>query len=342
MIEFDSKMDALTELPNFMRFFTDDFHQVYGEYGCILYFKIKPLRVMNKKYGRHIGDEVFRQFGVYLNEQVEETYYRSEGNGFSIIYKEADDRKAKIHCEALRRLAMKHFKKTGAEEGFFFSMIMPYTEPIRSIADYYLLFHDVYMKEFNAADSKELMHHLLQKLSYRVNDAIGNYHEVRAFALHDDISDLQNAKHAMIYLNHLKKGQHTYALLFLDGDSLSRFNEISYDFGNQVIRSIGTTLKHHMRGQDRVFRWLSGDEFLVVVNDVSLEEAYDIAERLRIAIPENCLSYEKPVTVSVGVAHCPTDGTKVDDILTKTELANKAAKNAGKNCTFLYKEIKTE
>lgn len=324
-------IDELTGLPNFMKFFTDDFAQVYGNHGHILYMKFKGIKRINEVYGYNVTDEIFKTIATYMKANVFQTHYRNEGNGFTIIFNGQGLEEACGHEEALKSTVAEKLKTMNIEGASLFTLIMPYTAPILSIADYYQLFHDTYLKELELSDGKALMHYLLEKLSFRVNDMISKYTNVRDFALYDEVSNLPNSKSARMYLDEINEACPNYALLFIDGDSLGQFNELSYEHGNTAIREIASVIASSLRKSDKVFRWLSGDEFIVVAKDISCEEVKLLADRIRENVERHCASMIFPATVSIGISMFPVDGGDVHTIISNAEIANKNAKALGKN-----------
>lgn len=72
-----------------------------------------------------------------------------------------------------------------------------------------------------------------------------------------------------------------------------------------MIEGLSKIISSSIRENDKVFRWLSGDEFLVILGDTELEEALNIAERVRYSVEQNTKDWKYPITISVGVANCP-------------------------------------
>jgi diguanylate cyclase (GGDEF)-like protein len=116
----------------------------------------------------------------------------------------------------------------------------------------------------------------------------------------------------------------------IDGDNLKAYNEYGYQRGNEMIRDLGELLTAVVRPVDRVARWLSGDEYLVLLPGADLTIARNVGERLRAAV-ENGTRRWLPVTVSVGAASCPRDATTAAELLATVEERGLASKRAGKN-----------
>jgi len=97
-----------------------------------------------------------------------------------------------------------------------------------------------------------------------------------------------------------------FSIILLDADRFKHVNDTyGHDTGDLVLRWLAQTLQSALRVQDIVARW-GGEEFLILLPDTSLEEALEIAERLR-AIIANTPIPDTPsplkVTFSGGVAN---------------------------------------
>ena len=111
-------------------------------------------------------------------------------------------------------------------------------------------------------------------------------------------------------------GPAAFALLMLDLDGFKSFNDgRGHPAGDRLLRQLADALPIHVRPQDRVFRY-GGDEFAVLLLDVSRGEARVIADRLAGAVDEIGAAEEGPhVTVSIGVAASPADGISKDELV---------------------------
>lgn len=334
----DHFIDERTGLPNFIAFFTADYNEIYGDYGTLLRFRVKSLRILNNEYGRSYADELLKRMGGEISKLEDVVAYRNEGNEFLLVYKEQDETKAIEHETFLKSLIDTYKAERQVEEGTYYAAIASYDKTFRSMADYYRLFYESYIDEEQETDGKVLMHKVLSKMSYRINDIISEYEDARSFAFYDEISCLPNSKSARHYLEDLEVSYDSFTILFIDGDSLKKFNDISYDEGNNAIKRIAKIIQTSIRKSDKVFRWLSGDEFIVVAKDISLNETSLLAERIRKNVQDAFIKKDIRATVSLGISIYPDDGATVDSVIDKAEKANKRAKDKGKNCYVYYSE----
>jgi diguanylate cyclase (GGDEF)-like protein len=151
----------------------------------------------------------------------------------------------------------------------------------------------------------------------------------------DPITQLPNSIAAERELEHTiqqaERGQDPFAILFIDGDNLRYYNDISYSTGDDMLRRLAELLTHHLRPGDFIARWRVGDEFLVLLPATRGNVAFVVAERLRSAVETISKSWEIPITISIGIACYPSNGETVGELLANVEKAAKASKNNGKN-----------
>ena len=129
-----------------------------------------------------------------------------------------------------------------------------------------------------------------------------------------------------------KDGQ--YAVLLLDVDRFKLVNDsLGNASGDQLLVQIGQRIKTCLR-QDDVLGRVGGDEFAVLLDDVTgEEEACSVASRIQqaLAISFNLLGQEVYTTMSIGIAvGADHGGDTVSDILRDAETAMHRAKDCGK------------
>lgn len=132
----------------------------------------------------------------------------------------------------------------------------------------------------------------------------------------------------------------TGVLLFLDLDDFKQINDSKgHAFGDKVLRTVAEKIKSCVRSTDVVGR-IGGDEFIVFLNGISgRNAALKKAEEIDRKIQNSCIGY--PVTVSIGIAQFPEDGSEYDVLIKRADQALYYSKNKGKNrYTFYDKKTK--
>lgn len=143
----------------------------------------------------------------------------------------------------------------------------------------------------------------------------------RASLEKDALKEVRRAKAAGSYLS----------VLFCDMDRLKRINdELGHDAGDRVLRHVGVALKRGLRAQDLIGRY-GGDEFVVVLPNLTRETAFDRADALvaSIAALNESLPDDLDIGLSVGIATFPFDAADYPTLVKVADQAMYLAKNAG-------------
>ncbi len=123
------------------------------------------------------------------------------------------------------------------------------------------------------------------------------------------------------------------ALMLVDIDHFKEVNDrFGHGAGDHVLQRVAMALTGHRRNTDIAFRY-GGDEFIVLLNNTSGQEASKVADRLHQRI-DNLDLEVGPISVSIGIA--TTDGYGIVEFPALRELADQAlyrAKSAGRHQT---------
>jgi diguanylate cyclase (GGDEF)-like protein len=128
----------------------------------------------------------------------------------------------------------------------------------------------------------------------------------------------------------------TRAVLMIDVDHFKRFNDYSgHPEGDRCLRSIATALGKTLRSTDDLLVRYGGEEFAVVLSQISREETLALAERLRVAVsrlkvPHPGLGGDAVVSVSIGVHYGPASGNFAEKLNSADRMLY-VAKQAGRN-----------
>lgn len=133
-------------------------------------------------------------------------------------------------------------------------------------------------------------------------------HQLQHLASTDPMTGLLNRTHLDAQLNRVgTRG----AIALLDLDHFKRFNdEHGHLAGDRVLIDFATTLRSGSRAGDAVFRY-GGEEFLVVMSDISPQDAAGVLERLR----TDWAGHGSGLTFSVGIARSGASAVRDADSL---------------------------
>ena len=128
------------------------------------------------------------------------------------------------------------------------------------------------------------------------------------------------------------------SLVMLDIDDFKIYNDkLGHQAGDKILRELANLLKNQSRKMDYVCRY-GGEEFTIILPLTDKKMALVIAERLRENIEKYPFIHEeilpqKKLTVSLGVATFPPDGSTPSELIAISDKALYQAKHKGKNTT---------
>jgi diguanylate cyclase (GGDEF)-like protein len=130
------------------------------------------------------------------------------------------------------------------------------------------------------------------------------------------------------------KATTTISALLIDIDRFKNINDTKgHPAGDEVLRVVGQRLRAAIRTEDSVGRY-GGEEFLVLMTDVELDEVLRMAERIRTNLASAPVEFEQhaiELTCSVGVA-IGGIGEQIDSLISRADQALYRAKAKGRNC----------
>lgn len=119
---------------------------------------------------------------------------------------------------------------------------------------------------------------------------------------------------------------------------LDNFKDINHSLGHAVgdiaLKEVARRLGESVKGFDHLSR-VGGDEFMVLMPRVPVEEVHRIAERLRLAISSTAIPISTGTltfSASLAVIMLTLESTSIDELLTRTHLVLLRSKELGGNC----------
>lgn len=157
-------------------------------------------------------------------------------------------------------------------------------------------------------------------------------------AMVDPLTGLYNRRYAEQYLSKAiaraaDTGRDLYVMM-LDLDKFKLLNDRhGHAAGDAVLKSVAERLQGNLRGLDLVAR-VGGEEFLVVIADISKERALDIAQRIRSVIGESGFDIgdtQVSVTISIGIARADPRKCNEAGLLAAADRALYNSKDQGRD-----------
>jgi diguanylate cyclase (GGDEF)-like protein len=162
---------------------------------------------------------------------------------------------------------------------------------------------------------------------------------LRHQAIHDPLTELFNRRYLVETLDRellrAQRKKSPLAVMMLDLDHFKGFNDTyGHEAGDCLLQILGKFLKSRIRGGDIACRY-GGEEFVLILPEVSLDVALMRAEEFRQEVSHLQMNYRggrlENITISLGVAVFPKDGTTTDDLIKAADEAMYRAKATGRN-----------
>lgn len=129
--------------------------------------------------------------------------------------------------------------------------------------------------------------------------------------------------------------------IMTDIDHFKNFNDLyGHAVGDQVIRTVATNIERQLRQEDLLCRY-GGEEFCIILFDVTTDTAFAIAERIRYSLESHGNSAVRSaevhqITSSFGIASIADGAGTVEHLIEQADSALYASKANGRNRTTIW------
>ncbi|PCJ29819.1 MAG: PleD family two-component system response regulator [Rickettsiales bacterium] len=158
----------------------------------------------------------------------------------------------------------------------------------------------------------------------------------------DGLTGVFNRRYFDIHIKHLvqlaQNSRHDICMMMFDLDDFKKVNDTyGHQAGDAILREFSKSLKSSFRATDLVARY-GGEEFIVLLSDVGIKKATQIAEKTRAAIAKIDFTIPGETKTlkqftSIGVAKFnPNDS--IESFIRRVDKALYNAKESGKNCVI--------
>lgn len=155
--------------------------------------------------------------------------------------------------------------------------------------------------------------------------------QLRLDANTDPLTGANNRRAFQTALKELAIEKSMFSVLSLDIDYFKRINDTyGHAVGDDVLKQQVQIMRRFSRSSDMVAR-TGGEEFVLLLKGTPLDNAFLIAERLRLAIFEEEFDVVGHITVSIGVVTWIEDSVSIEETLSLVDKALYKAKIQGRN-----------
>ena len=166
----------------------------------------------------------------------------------------------------------------------------------------------------------------------------GRTRKMQRLAMTDELTGIHNRRQIQAkgrkWFAQARASGKPLCVLLLDIDHFKRVNDrLGHQVGDRVLTAVAQCIEEQVRSLDRVGR-NGGEEFLVLLPDTGLEEAAEVAERVRLAVSRLVIEgvpADHPIHVSIGCAEYRAEDDNLGELIRRADEAMYAAKLAGRN-----------
>ncbi len=167
--------------------------------------------------------------------------------------------------------------------------------------------------------------------------------ELEALATQDPLTGVNNRRALLQRLAsdfaRAMREDRPLSVIMVDIDHFKSINDtFGHVVGDDCIRVVANTLAAHCREYDLVGRY-GGEEFVVVLPDLTAKQAHEVAERMRLQIADAAESEDLPLqamTASLGVACTDSMPDDYMALIDHADQALYAAKQGGRNRSMVF------
>lgn len=178
-----------------------------------------------------------------------------------------------------------------------------------------------------------------------ISEVYHSRHQMAYLASYDTLTDLPNRsllfKQLKQSIASMKRRKENGMLLFIDIDHFKEFNDsYGHQIGDKVLLTVANQITSICRKEDILGR-LSGDEFLLISEDVNDQHAVDkIIEKIQTLFkkPQKIDNLSLHISVSIGVALYPKNGNTPEALINAADQAMYSVKKQGRNNYAFYSQ----
>jgi diguanylate cyclase (GGDEF)-like protein/PAS domain S-box-containing protein len=158
--------------------------------------------------------------------------------------------------------------------------------------------------------------------------------ELRRLAATDTLTGAYNRTKCQEILEReierVKRHNQPLSVIIFDIDRFKKVNDrYGHSAGDYVLKTIADIVKESIRKIDYFVRW-GGEEFMIISSETNLQEAFALAERIRVIIESSTFEHIGRITVSFGVTEFKANDTE-DSLIKRVDDAMYEAKKKGRN-----------
>ncbi|MFJ8064827.1 diguanylate cyclase [Psychrobacillus sp. NPDC096426] len=170
--------------------------------------------------------------------------------------------------------------------------------------------------------------------SYRKlqEEMVANFKDL---SLTDPLTGLKNRRYSELFFAELLEQNNSFSIISIDIDHFKQVNDqFGHQTGDETLQFLASKMMSNVSEKDVCVR-LGGEEFIIILPNCSLDEAYILAEKFRNEIENSVLPMNRKMTISAGVGEYKANKENVSELVNRVDEALYMAKSEGRNKTVI-------
>ncbi|MDN3679950.1 GGDEF domain-containing protein [Vibrio tapetis subsp. quintayensis] len=158
-------------------------------------------------------------------------------------------------------------------------------------------------------------------------------HEISEMAQRDALTGARNRHSVRRWLKSMTKNVQwengRFSMIYLDIDHFKAVNDtFGHQVGDDILREFVMIVTSSIDSEEHLVRW-GGEEFIVFCPNSTLDQAIDLAERIRLNVKHHIWVHGEELTCSAGVAEMGEE--RITETIARADEALYAAKQKGRD-----------
>lgn len=163
--------------------------------------------------------------------------------------------------------------------------------------------------------------------------------EINRLIVIDELTKCYNRRYINeklpIDIESAKANKLSLSIAMIDIDYFKLINDkYGHLLGDLVLKDITNVIKNNIRAKSDWIARYGGEEFLILFNDTSKEDAYNLSKRIKSVVENSIFKYddiEINITISIGIASLTSEIDDMDKLIRKADENLYKAKRSGRN-----------
>ncbi|WP_232540431.1 GGDEF domain-containing protein [Lysinibacillus fusiformis] len=156
----------------------------------------------------------------------------------------------------------------------------------------------------------------------------------------DSLTGIPNRRIMDQTLHELIINKVPHAVILIDLDDFKSINDTyGHTVGDEVLKAFAHHMQLSIEEQGMCFRY-GGEEFMIILPSRSIDEAVELAERLRVKQALQETACGRPVTMSAGITAFTPNVQSPNQLIEIADHALYKAKQSGRNCLCVVRNMR--